>query len=262
MKKTLIALAVAASAAVSGSAMAWTANGTGNSVDLGGTLTPVEKVTPWEVKTGAAVTGLDALVQKGQKIVTIDVNQAIPVLGIRTQTNKTFPGQDGISPQIDFGNAIDVATIENSEAVLTIDVNNGNGGGKIGTLSTSLLVGAEYSYTGPSNGKYVMVAPKSGDGFFGGLPKDKSGSLSNPYSRLVAISGEFVEKYNNQGTSWSDKNGGYGAWNFTDSSYQYSAFYGSGIEKGKNITITLDQAVTGDTQIQWKASLPVTVSYM
>lgn len=32
MKKTLIALAVAASAAVSGSAMAWTANGSGNSV--------------------------------------------------------------------------------------------------------------------------------------------------------------------------------------------------------------------------------------
>ncbi|ENK8257946.1 hypothetical protein AB4C84_004676, partial [Escherichia coli] len=47
MKKTLIALAVAASAAVSGSAMAWTANGTGGSVDLGGTLTPVTKATPW-----------------------------------------------------------------------------------------------------------------------------------------------------------------------------------------------------------------------
>ncbi|EGJ4498914.1 hypothetical protein INB87_004741, partial [Escherichia coli] len=70
MKKTLIALAVAASAAVSGSAMAWTANGTGNSVELGGTLTPVEKVSPWEVKTGDAVTGLDAPIQKGQKIVT------------------------------------------------------------------------------------------------------------------------------------------------------------------------------------------------
>ncbi|HEI3186174.1 TPA: hypothetical protein SI321_005057, partial [Escherichia coli] len=52
MKKTLIALAVAASAAVSGSAMAWTANGTGGSVELGGTLNPVEKVTPWEVKVG------------------------------------------------------------------------------------------------------------------------------------------------------------------------------------------------------------------
>ena len=262
MKKTLIALAVAASAAVSGSAMAWTPNGTGGSVDLGGTLTPVEKVTPWEVKTGAAVTGLDAQIQKGQKVVDVAVNKAIPVLGIRTQTSGTFPGQDGISPQIDFGNAIDVATIKNSEAVLTIDVNDGNGGGKIGTLSTPLLVGAEYSYARPDDkGKYVMVASKSGDGFFGGLPKDKSGSLSNPYSRIAAISGEFVAKYNDQGAPWSSKNDGYGAWNFTDSSYQYSAFYGSGIEKGKNITITLNQAASGNTPIQWKASLPVTVSY-
>ncbi|EJN2318881.1 hypothetical protein NPL52_004738, partial [Escherichia coli] len=78
MKKTLIALAVAASAAVSGSAMAWTANGTGGSVDLGGTLTPVEKVTPWEVKVGDAVTGLDAQIQKGQKVVDVAVNKAIP----------------------------------------------------------------------------------------------------------------------------------------------------------------------------------------
>lgn len=261
MKKTLIALAVAASAAVSGSAMAWTANGTGGSVALGGTLTPVGKVTPWEVKVGTAVTNLDAQVQKGQKIATINVKQAIPVLGIRTQTNQTFPGQNGISPQIDFGNAIDVATIKNSEAKLTIDVNNGNGGGKIGTLSTSLLVGAEYSFTGPSNGKYVMVASKSGDGFFGGLPKDKSCSLPNPFSRLAAISNEFIAKYNAQGASWAETNNGYGAWNFTGSSYQYSAFYGSGIEQGKTIKITLEQAAPGDAPIQWKAYLPVTVSY-
>ncbi|EGF6976620.1 hypothetical protein IC270_004875, partial [Escherichia coli] len=201
-------------------------------------------------------------IQKGQKVVDVAVNKAIPVLGIRTQTNGTFPGQDGISPQIDFGNAIDVATIKNSEAVLTIDVNDGNDGGKIGTLSTSLLVGAEYSYTRPDNkGKYVMVASRSGDGFFGGLPKDKSGSLSNPYSRLAAISGEFVEKYNSQGAPWSEKDGGYGAWNFTDSSYQYSAYYGSGIEQGKTIKITLDKAASGDAPIQWKASLPVTVTY-
>lgn len=146
--------------------------------------------------------------------------------------------------------------------MLTIDVKDSKRGEKIGTLSTSLLVGAEYSYTGPSNGKYVMVASNSGNGFFGSLPKDRSGSLSNPYNRLAAISGEFVEKYNNQGVPWADKNGGYGAWNFTNSSYQYSAYYGSGIEKGKNITITLDQAMAGDAQIQWKASLPVVVTYM
>lgn len=52
MKKTLIVLAVTASVMTSGSAMAWTLNGSGGSVELGGTLTPAEKVTLWEVKTG------------------------------------------------------------------------------------------------------------------------------------------------------------------------------------------------------------------
>lgn len=113
MKKTLIALAVAASAAVSGSAMAWTANGTGNSVDLGGTLTPVEKVTPWEVKTGAAVTGLDAQVTQGQTMVDVAVKKAIPVLGIRTQeVGKSFPAQAGINPAITIRTQLILAELQ------------------------------------------------------------------------------------------------------------------------------------------------------
>ncbi len=261
MKKTLIALAVSASAVVSCSAMAWTENGTGGSVELSGTLTPVEKVTPWETEIGAAVDNLDANVQKGQRIVVVSVDKAIPVLGIRTHTKKTFPGQHGISPQIDFHDAIDINTITDSEAKLILDVKGCNGD-KIGTLSTSLLVGAEYSYTGPYNEKAVMVASRSGDGFFGGLPKDKSGSLSNPHSRVAAISSSFDEKYNDQGTGWAAKGGGFEADDFTDSAYQFSAFYGSGIEQGKTITITLDKAASGDAPIQWKASLPVTVTYI
>ncbi|MWN89069.1 hypothetical protein GQN24_29560, partial [Escherichia coli] len=98
MKKTLIALAVAASAAVSGSAMAWTANGTGGSVDLGGTLTPVNVITPWEVKVGAAVNGLDASIRKGDTGADIPVKKAISVLGIRTIKSAVFTGQQGISP--------------------------------------------------------------------------------------------------------------------------------------------------------------------
>lgn len=49
MKKTLIALAVATSAAVSCSAMAWTTNGTGGTVDFGGHLAQLIKILP-EVK--------------------------------------------------------------------------------------------------------------------------------------------------------------------------------------------------------------------
>ncbi|EPA2893684.1 hypothetical protein ACQ1UY_000513 [Escherichia coli] len=124
MKKTLIALAVAASAVVSGSAMAagWEQNGTGTDVVLGGTLTPVAKVTPWEVKTGDAVTNLDAQVQKGQTSVTVSVNQAIPVLGIRTASTTPFQGKAGISPQIDYDGAVDVGGFSAGVTTLTLNV--------------------------------------------------------------------------------------------------------------------------------------------
>ncbi|ELO5003679.1 hypothetical protein QUQ70_004860, partial [Escherichia coli] len=149
MKKTLIALAVAASAVVSGSAMAWTANGTGGNVDLGGTLTPVEKVTPWEVKVGAAVTNLDAAITKGQSEVNITTTSAVPVLGIRTQeASKVFTGKPGISPQIDFHKAIDPTKFSGSVTDLTLSVMDAQGA-KIGSLKAPFLAGAKYSVKGP-----------------------------------------------------------------------------------------------------------------
>lgn len=127
MKKTLIALAVAASAAVSGSAMAWTANGTGGSVDLGGTLTPIEKVTPWEAKVGDAVTGLDAQIHKGDTKVDIPVKTAISVLGIRTAQKAAFQGQAGIAPQIDFKGAVAYEKFSGSVTDLTLSVTDNQG---------------------------------------------------------------------------------------------------------------------------------------
>ena len=73
MKKTLIALAVAASAAVSGTSMAavgeWTPGGEGGSFEMRGTLVVAgADANPWEVKVGDAVTGLDAQIQEGAEI--------------------------------------------------------------------------------------------------------------------------------------------------------------------------------------------------
>lgn len=262
MKKTLIALAVAASAVVSGSAMAagWEQNGTGTSVELGGTLTPVEKVTPWEVKTGDAVTGLDALIQKGQKVVDISVTQAIPVLGIRSIESKAFLGASDITPQIDYDGALNVDSFSNGRAPLTLEVRNGNNE-KIGNLTTVMASGAEMSWlsrNGDGRGKFALFAVNSGDAFFGGLGKSDSGIGKNSWGIANAISPEFVAHYVDQdaGATSPQKD------RFDKTDTYYSGFYGSGIEAGQTIKITLDKTVTGDTQIQWKASLPVTVSYM
>ncbi|WFW99007.1 hypothetical protein NFJ90_23350 (plasmid) [Escherichia coli] len=257
MKKTLIALAVAASAAVSGSAMAWTANGTGGAVDMGGTLNPVDKVTPWEVKTGAAVTGLDAYIKKGLSSVDISVTNAIPVLGIRTQSAETFQGQPGISPQISYGNAVDVNAFDNGRAPLTLEVKNA-GNVKIGTLTSTFASGAEVSWQNHIGGlgKFNVFAANPGDGFFGGLAKSADKIAPNGWDIAVSILNEFVANYNDQGApNENDKTE-----DFTKDSVMYSSFYGSGIQAGEKIRITLDQPAASDA-IVWKASLPVTVSY-
>lgn len=264
MKKTLIALTVAASAAVSGSAMAWTANGTGGTVDFGGTLSPTDKNTPWEVKTGNAVTGLDSAVTKGQSAVDITLNKAIPLLGIRVADaqTKVFKGYTQISPQIDYHGAIDPSTFKDDSVVMTLDISDEQGN-KMGKMAVDMLAVAESSWIGADGaaGKKSLFAAKAGDGFFGGLPTSSSNvntSVDSPSRDIInIIDPEFTANYDEQ-------NGGAFAPNvedFTDGEATYSAFYGSGIVAGKNIHITLDSPVQGDAPVTWKASLPITVSY-
>ncbi|EKA9435963.1 hypothetical protein OMV97_004965 [Escherichia coli] len=256
MKKTLIALAVAASAVVSGSAMAagWEQNGTGGSVNMGGSLTPVENVTPWEVKTGAAVTGLDAQIQKGQKVVDVAVNKAIPVLGIRTIESTAFQGQPGISPQIDYGNAVNVDAFENGRAPVTLEVKDDTNA-KIGTLTTSLGASALVSVKGPWSGFNHSYSNTAGQGFFGGLPKNRAQTPDENIAFNVMPG--LADHYIDQGVGHAEVGV---TSNFSNTEATYSGYYGAGIEQGKTIKITLDQPAGADA-IKWKASLPVTVSY-
>lgn len=257
MKKTLIALAVAASAAVSGSAMAWEVNGTGGSVNIGGSLTPADNITPWEVQTGAAVTGLDSEVSKGQSVINLAVNTAIPILGIRSVEANTFQGAPGITPQIDYGNAVDVSAFSDGRAPLTLEVKD-TGNNKIGTLTTTLSSGAELSWSNHNaSGKKVLFADKAGKAFWGGLGQNAAGVSEFSWSIVNNVNPEFVAHYQDQGAvmepSASDA--------FDKDSVQYSGFYGAGIESGKVLKISLDSPVQGDAPIVWKASLPVVVSY-
>lgn len=144
MKKTLIALAVAASAVVSGSAMAWTGGGNGGSLELGGTLAPQDKYIPWETSVGAAVSDLNAQIIKGEKAVSISHTSAIPVLGIRNVANG-FTGLPLIDPQIDYKGAVDASqfmTDGKGQVYLNATVNDDKGN-KIGTLKTVLRVAAQ-----------------------------------------------------------------------------------------------------------------------
>ncbi|EHS0049662.1 fimbrial protein [Salmonella enterica] len=258
MKKTLIALAVAASAAVSGSAMAWTANGTGGSVDMGGTLNPVDKVTPWEVKTGAAVTGLDADIVKGQSSVDISVTNAIPVLGIRTQTANPFNGQTGITPQISYNNAVDIDGFTAGVTTVTLELKDAQNM-KIGSLTAPFSAAGLMSWQGVGiESKNIEVyASSQGRAFFGGVAKNAAGASSGRGEGMISsFDQEFLANFVKLGSMWRTEEA-----SFDVTSSKYSGVYGSGIEAGKNITITLDSPAQGDNAIVWKASLPVTVSY-
>ncbi|WP_122989491.1 fimbrial protein [Escherichia coli] len=261
MKKTLIALAVAASAAVSGSAMAWTANDTGGSVTLGGTLTPADVITPWEVKVGAAVNGLNADIRKGDTKADIPVKNAIPVLGIRVADAswKAFWGQPGITPNIDYHGAINVNNFSRGEVPLTLDVKNTQDQ-KIGSLTVNLSAGAEYARYNPSTDrgeKYMLYQNGGGELFFGGLGTNSDAISSNAWGLANSLDPEFVANYNDFGVPQASSPY-YG--DVGNTALHYSAFYASGVERGKTIKITLEQPAASDA-IVWKASLPVTVSY-
>ncbi|WP_342991572.1 hypothetical protein, partial [Escherichia coli] len=265
MKKTLIALTVAASTAISGSAMAagWEQNGTGGSVELGGMLTPDTKVSPWEVKVGDAVKGLDAKINKGQKTVDIAVKKAIPILGIRTQTMKAFTGQDGVTPQIDYNGAINASAFSDNATTLTLDVMDAETSKKIGKLEAIFSAGAIGSYQGkgPSNnGHYAVHATRVGDGFFGGVSKEPKGVNSDAVKALLSeLIPDVADHFDSQKLPMEKSAH---TIKFRTTENTYSAYYASGVRAGQNLEVTLDSPASGDTPIKWKASLPVTVTYM
>ncbi|WP_063103144.1 hypothetical protein [Escherichia coli] len=258
MKKTLIALAVAASAAVSGSAMAWTASGIGGTVDLGGTLTPDTSANPWEVFVGSAVNGLDATIPAGSTSVNITLTNAIPLLGVRTVKAQEFSGATGIAPQISFGqNSIDATKFVDSVTPFTADVMDANNGTKVGVLTGNLLAGAMLQ-TNYWNNIAAMYASSAGNGFYGGIPTEAAKVLpaKTLAPRLNALNAEFSANFvSNSKTPRDDA----GSTRFSDVSSQYSAYYGAGFEQGSSLNIKLTQST--NQAVVWKASLPVTVSY-
>ncbi|EID2656006.1 TPA: fimbrial protein [Escherichia coli] len=259
MKKTLIALAVVASTAVSGSAIAdsWITGGTGGTVEMGGTVTIVaDSNSPWAVKTGAVVNNLDANIVAGGTVATVALGTDISILSIRS--DQVFKGRVGIAPQIDYSGAVDINSFSKGYAPLTLEVKNSKDE-KIGTAKTSIFAVALVSNVYSSGGtgyRNSMYAPSAGYSFWGGVAKSKD--LIAPYNReSFSFVTEAAANYTEQGVSATP---GTGAGFFSNQSTRYSGFYASGIEKSKTIVITLDEPATSSA-ISWKASLPVTVSY-
>ncbi|HFI4160981.1 hypothetical protein [Escherichia coli] len=264
MKKTLIALAVAASAAVSGSAMAWTANGTGGTVNLGGTLTSTPYITPWEVLVDSTLHTLDAPIKERTSVVKIPVEQSILFLGIRTQQNTPFYGESGISPQINYGGKVDLSNTVKGKGTLTLEVQNDQSE-KIGSLvAPYTAVGVASSKAGSASAMIfsVMGGSTPGNLFYGGLPVNRSTAVQNgneAESLIGKLSSEVLSNFNKQGVTEYESTSYITT--ASDANTQYSGAYGAGIVSGENITINLNSPAEPGEPIKWKASLPVIVTY-
>ncbi|EQA8868652.1 fimbrial protein [Citrobacter braakii] len=257
MKKTLVALALAATT-VSGSAMAWTANGTGGDVDFGGTVT-VAPYSTWEILVGSSATGLDGNMVTGDRTAKITLKSSLPVLGIRT--NNGFSGDANITPQINFGGKVDLSGFNGGETTLTLDFKD-TSNVKKGVMTVPFSAAALVSKS-INNGNgifYGAVLPKNaGDAFFGGLSTSLAG-VSTGYSAVTLInniSSDYAGAFDDQGASLTNDTF---TSSFDDNTAIFSSYYGAGILSGKQITLTFDSGVPQGS-IQWRAQLPVTVSY-
>ncbi|QLM65110.1 hypothetical protein HVW09_26320 (plasmid) [Escherichia coli] len=257
MKKTLIALAVAASAAVSGSAMAWEHGGApSQTVKIGGTFkVGTVSVSPWEVSVGNGRLDFQTPVNPGTKNFDVVLEHAVPVLGIRNTSTAHFMGQAGINPQVTLS-GVDAKNATKSVATFWGQV-RGADGAVIGNVHGPVFIGGEVSWSG-SNGDYVkaLSADTAGQAFFGGLPANSGQVASDVHSRMTAMNPEYVNKF----TAFSDNRQSASPETFSKADYKYRAYYGAGFEKGATLKVTLNTILDKDTA--WSISVPVTVSYM
>ena len=257
MKKTLIALAVAASAAVSGSAMAWTQQeGAFNGqVDISGVLTPETVKLPWEIQIGSGYDGFSGTITKGATQATLNVAEAIPVLGMRTVAGG-FTGAEGLTPKIDYQGAVNVSGFSAGVTTLTLDIADTDGN-NIGTMTVPFS-SAAFATNGTTRSSLYAEAG-SDYGFVGGLGTSSSAVVSSVASSEYLMKTFFPSILETRGDMSKIENIGAVQYKF-NSRVNYRAAYASGIPSGNTLKITLNQAA-GDEDIQWKASLPVTVSY-
>lgn len=284
MKKTLIALAIAASAA-SGMAHAWMTGDFNGSVDIGGSITADDYRQKWEWEVGTGLNGfsnvLNDLTNGGTKL-TITVTGNKPILLGRTKEAFATPvsnGVDGI-PQIAFtdyeGASVELRNPDGETnkglAYFVLPMKNAEGT-KVGSVKVNASyagVSGSGGVTSADGGLSSLYAAGSNVIFYGGLPTNVmqsellSGSAAAARTELFGslskndILGQ-IQRVNANITSLVDVAGSTSEdMGYTDGTV-ISAAYALGIANGQTIEATFDQAVTASTQ--WSAPLNVAVTY-
>ncbi|EBQ9648382.1 fimbrial protein [Salmonella enterica subsp. enterica serovar Montevideo] len=291
MKKTLIALAVAASA-VSGMAHAWSNGDFNGSVDIGGSITADDYRQKWSWAVGSDINGFSNavtdLTENGTKLI-ITVNGNKPIL--MGKTNEAFS-----TPTLGLGGVpfISITDYENKPVTVLAAARNYNSpdiffdlamkndaGVKIGTVRVNAQAAgvAVRAYGANSADKpnqaesYSLGYNANGPSAYkGGLPENigSGGSLSgaDAASNIITKFGSLStdELFQQAKTVYpvltSYEHGTkekYLDLVSGDSSRVHASSYAMGIANGQTIEATFNQTVTASTQ--WSAPLNVAITY-
>lgn len=287
MKKTLIALAVAASA-VSGMAHAWTRGDFNGTVDIGGKITANDYRQKWEWSVGSSIDGFNNSLSEltnGGKTLTIAVQGNKPILLGKTIEAFAAPviGGVGAIPKITFtdfqGNVIQVNGIEHSDAglgFLPIPMKDA-AGNAIGTAKVNITfagfagVGGDNPAASETGLRSLYARPNVAEIFTGGMPSvsaeraeiedgtiaANTTALFGSLSAADALAQVQAVKPNVTSLAPHDKSGTENM-KYTDGNV-VSAAYALGIADGQTIEATFDNALTASTE--WHAPLNVAITY-
>ncbi len=267
MKKTLIALAVAAGAtmSVSGVANAFTSAFPGGDISLGGTISTPVQSTLYEGKVGS-LTGLDSEIPVGDTTVSIVAPANAGLLALRSvQGGFDSTASDKIANITFNGKTLTQAAageaFSNGAIDMTLDVQDADGK-KIGGITFPMQVAAVSAVVDNADSSVVgasLYAPDDSSVYYGALPQQGGNAVSSYSDALSIINGLFsdISDYLPQVTSelsFPD------AKDFSLTGKVFNTAYAAGIVAGNTITLTLDNPATaGD--VSWTASMPVVVSY-
>lgn len=265
MKKTLIALAVAAGAtmSVSGVANAFTSAFPGGDISLGGTIsTPVQGV--YEGKVGS-LTGLDSNIPVGDTTVSIVAPANAGLLALRSVqggfdssasdkvANITFNGQTLIQAA--------GGSFSNGAIDMTLDVQDSTGN-KIGDITFPMQVAAVSAIVDNADSSVAgasLYAYDNSRTYYGALPQQAAGAVSS-YSDALSIMNGLFSDISDYLPSVTSEASTPEAKDFNATGKVFNTAYAAGIVAGNTITLTLDNPATaGD--VSWTASMPVVVSY-
>ncbi|WP_089639793.1 hypothetical protein, partial [Escherichia coli] len=278
--KTLIALAVAASAAVSGSAMAWTNGNFNDSVDIGGSVTVGDNFAQkWAWKTGTSLGAFDSNVKEmtdgGKKLVITAAQNAAILLG---KTNEAFMATDATSlaiPQIAFSD------YQKGKITPVFD-NVGNAGtgyleipvidaqsSPIGQAKVNMTAAGARMAADAARQRGVaasIIADTSNDIFHGGVPTIAEGAINhgmNAINFARSMGGLEAVDMLNQLAAFDPTIINIAASTYAQSSDMTgrgaSATYAMGIKSGQTLELTFTNPVTQTTV--WKAPLNISVTY-